>query len=154
MPPLLRVLLIVRLRRTDIEEKWKSIEVHHAFASPMFQLAAAQHFAWRCDVSSLPDLTTRRAAGNGCMLDDKHILTARHVCTGIRPPVLRPDGIFSCEVVFESSEYDIAVLRTTSRESKPFGSVPSSYPRLSTDQLFLGSCVGVLSALYIRKRGS
>lgn len=144
-----------RLMGKPIGEVGDCLHIACLFSSiPMFQSAATNHFAWQCDVGGGSKTDHGGLSGNGCMLDNIHVLTARHVWTSIChkyewPVALRQDGLFRCEVAFESPEHDIMVLRTVAPMSDPTGTPPPTYPKLSTDKMFLGSFVGFISRLQL-----
>jgi hypothetical protein len=93
----------------------------------------------------------------GCVLDEKHVLTARHVWSEIQnkyswPVVAREEGLFKCEVVFESKAHDILVLHAVKliHEIRDDDNKPkriSSYPILSNKRPFLGCSIGFMSNL-------
>jgi hypothetical protein len=88
----------------------------------------------------------------GCVLDDRHLLTARHCWEEISyhyrwPVTLRHNGMFRCEVVFEDARRDIAVLRTIEKISGNDMEPITRYPNLSNEELFLGAPVGFVTSL-------
>jgi hypothetical protein len=122
----------------------------------MFQSAATNHFAWNCSVGGSSKTAPGIMNGIGCTLDNRHVLTARHVWTKISdkyeyPTVFRREGLFACKVAFESREHDIMILRTDNRISDTIDEPLLTYPKISTAQMFLGSCVGFFSCLKIHK---
>lgn len=122
----------------------------------MFQVAATDHYSWNCSIGGGSASSRGNLYGIGCVLDNIHVLTARHIWFSIKdkhewPTVLRHDGGFRCEVVFESTEYDIMVLRAVAsidkRNSEPF----KKYPIFSDEHIHLGSSVGFMSRLHLIK---
>ena len=122
----------------------------------MFEAAARNYWSWNCSVGGGSDTVKGKLHGIGCVLDESHVLTARHVWTQIRkdyswPVVLKCDGLFRCEVAFESPEYDIAVLRATTQLHAAELRPPTSFPQLSPSPLMIGASVGFVSALHLHE---
>ncbi len=118
----------------------------------MFQNAANKYFNWFCSVGGGSPSIKGKSHGMGCTLDAKHILTAYHCWSSIKhqyewPVVLKSDGVFRCEVIFKSSDSDIAVLRAIERiDDRSIGSY-KDYPKFTDIPLFLGASVGFMSSL-------
>lgn len=86
----------------------------------MFDSAARQHLAWSCLVGGGSGGDLGDTNGLGCSIGPNHILAARHSSTDICdryswPSVFKADGLFRCEVAFESTEHDLMILRTVAR---------------------------------------
>jgi hypothetical protein len=97
--------------------------------------------------------------GIGCLLDKSHVLTAAHCWTRVKekyewPAVGTLDGLFRCEVAFQSEEFDILLLRLLELVKASPSSLalkqPESYAQLGDDQIFLGSQVGFISRLKLQ----
>jgi hypothetical protein len=127
----------------------------------MFEVAAKKHYRWKCGVGGGTDANDGGSYGMGCVLDSRHVLTARHCWSGISnkyswPIALRTDGLFRCEVIFESIPHDILILRSTNKIVMGPGAESTlrsfaEYPVLSKKQIFLGSSVGFMSNLQLYK---
>jgi len=127
----------------------------------MFQSAATNHLAWSCNVGGGSKTSNESNPSNGfhaigCTLNKEHILTARHNWSEISgeyeyPVVLRREGVFACEITFESFEHDIMILRTVNQITPEKGEPLLTYPKFSTAPLSLGSFVGIFSRLTINK---
>jgi hypothetical protein len=118
----------------------------------MFQAAATNYSTWYCSVGDGSINTKGLLYGGGCTIDNIHILTARHVWFDVAnkhdwPMVLKQDGTFRCEVAFESSEYDIMLLRAVARISEKVPNAIDTYPIFSDAPLHLGMSVGFMTRL-------
>jgi hypothetical protein len=122
----------------------------------MFERAAQMHFGCNCKVGggSQHNVNVGQSHGMGCALDAKHALTAAHCWTGVDdrydwPIVLRPDGLFRCEIVFENAEADVMILRSV--EPLPVNSKYlrqiTHYPTISPAPISLGTEIGFVSRL-------
>jgi hypothetical protein len=92
--------------------------------------------------------------GMGCVLDARHVITARHVYKEIQnlyswPVILKHDGLFKCEIVLDSAAYDIMVLRTVELVAESDHPAPEAYPELSEKLPFVGMNVGLISSLQL-----
>ena len=118
----------------------------------MFKEAARLHYSCNCLVGGGTRYTTGHLLSMGCVLDDRHLLTARHCweeisCQYRWPVALRHNGMFRCEIVFEDPRRDIAVLRTVEKISGNDLEPIARYPHLSPEELVLGAPVGFVSSL-------
>ncbi len=118
----------------------------------MFQAAARLHYSCNCLVGGATHYSTGHLHGMGCVLDDQHVLTARHcweeIATSYRWPVaLRHNGMFRCEIAFEDARRDLAVLRTVEKISGKDIEPVTRYPILSAAPVGLGTPVGFVSRL-------
>lgn len=118
----------------------------------MFKEAVQLHYSCNCLVGGGTRYTSGHLRNMGCLLDERHVLTARHCWEEISyqyrwPVVLRQDGMFHCEVVFEDARRDVLVLRTTEQISGADVEPVRRYPQLSAEELLLGQAVGFVSSL-------
>jgi hypothetical protein len=118
----------------------------------VFKEAARLHYSCNCLVGGGTRYTSGHLVGVGCVLNDRHLLTARHCWEEISyhyrwPVTLRHNGMFRCEVVFEDARRDIAVLRAVEKNSGNDMEPITRYPNLSNEELFLGAPVGFVSSL-------
>jgi hypothetical protein len=119
----------------------------------MFRQAVKTHWHCACFVGVSND--HNKAAmqyGNGCALDDRHTLTALHCMVhaqkvGSCPVVWRSEGNFRGEIVFESPELDIAIIRSGDPIVKKAGGELATYPAIESQSPELGDLVGFISQL-------
>ncbi len=118
----------------------------------MFKDSAKKYYNWTCSVGGGSATVMGKIYGMGCVLDELHTITAHHCWTSIShkyewPVVLREDGLFLCEIVFNSTSHDIIIYKSIKKLSdKPKGLI-SEYPNISEEHLFLGESVGFMSRL-------
>lgn len=118
----------------------------------MFQAAARLHYSCNCLVGGATHYSTGHLHSMGCVLDGRHVLTARHcweeLATSYRwPVVLRHGGLFRCETIFEDDRRDLAVLRSVEKISGRDIEPVAQYPALSAAPVGLGLPVGFVSRL-------
>ena len=94
--------------------------------------------------------------GTGCLLSTTHALTARHLVIdthnrGGQPRIINRSGAFACEVVWETAESDLTLLRLTTCESEGGQPPPSSFPRLADVQPAQGMLLGYMA--FLRREG-
>src|SRR4051812_24450569 len=90
----------------------------HLQSRTMFADACRAYWQLNCQVGGGSRSVEGNLHGMACLLDNRHVLTARHVYTETQaryswPVVLKHDGLFRCELALESAAYDLMVLRTT-----------------------------------------
>ncbi len=122
----------------------------------MFEEAAKIHFLSKCSVGGGSPGVTGKLHGMGCLLTDNHVLTAWHVWREIQqkyawPVVVKYDGLYRCELVFEQRDADLLVLKAVEKKVDVTSAPPSRYPRLSAGTPFLGKTVGYLASLRIQE---
>jgi hypothetical protein len=118
----------------------------------MFQESAKLHFLCKCNVGGGSPDVKGRLFGMGCLLDNYHVLTAWHVWGGIQqeyawPVVLKYDGLYKCQIVFEQQDADLLIIKTTEKITDCELNRPSRYPQLSANTPFLGKTVGSIALL-------
>lgn len=121
----------------------------------MFQESAKLHFLCKCSVGGGSSNVKGRMFGIGCLLDDRHALTARHVWAAIQreytwPVVLKYDGLYECQVVYEQRDADLLILKATEKIDDCEFNQPTRYPQLSANDAFLGKTVGSIASLRIQ----
>lgn len=121
----------------------------------MCKSAAEQHVAWSCLVGGGSDHDLGETHGLGCTIDAHHILTARHCWSCIRnqyswPLVFRNDGLFRCEVVYESSVDDIMILKAMRPIRLTSLPCPSRFPRFHRAEPEIGANVGFIARRILR----
>lgn len=122
----------------------------------MFEESTKLHFLIKCSVGGGSHNIKGKLHGMGCLLDEHHVLTAWHVWREIRqeytwPVVLKYDGLYKCEIVFEQQDADLLVLKTTEKLVDVESSPPGRYPKVSVNTPFIGKTVGYLASLQIRE---
>ncbi len=90
--------------------------------------------------------------GTGCLFSPRHIITAAHVVDGHGKNgrfavVSKFDGVSQCDVVFESSEWDVAVLEAKEVLTASDGESPTSFPQFSKQSIQQGDLIGFFSLL-------
>lgn len=112
----------------------------------MFEESAKLHFLCKCNVGGGSPQVRGKLYGMGCLLDQNHVLTARHVWSKIQPEyswpiVLKHDGLYKCQVVFEDQDADLLVIRATEKIVACELAPPLKYPNLTVDAPFIGKTV-------------
>lgn len=120
----------------------------------MFQEATRRFWNLRCNVGWIDLDDKGKSYGAGCMLSKSLVLTARHVINGRKQEtdrvcVLGATGIFRCDIVFESSEQDLCVLRLDQAVPKFSREEPVNIvaPEIHPEAPFMGRSVGYLGSL-------
>jgi Trypsin-like peptidase domain len=120
----------------------------------MFENAAQNHIDWSCKlVGDDGKGVSFRFPGSGCVLDKNHVITASHVVTrhantGLSTTIIRKDGVFDGNIIFESEELDIAVLKAGKAHPESNGKyVYQKYPTLCMQKVFIGQTVEFFSHL-------
>lgn len=123
----------------------------------MFETVSIKHHTWNCLVGgSSHGVSSPKLCGMGCVLDDFHILTARHCWTGISdkwdwPVALAFGTLFRCTIAAEFPDDDIAVLRISEQIDNRPAQRPNSYPSLSRKPISWGTSLGFMSRLRLPK---
>jgi len=108
-----------------------------------------------CSVGGGSGANDGQLHGMGCLLTSDYVLTARHVWTTIQdryrwPVVLKHDGLFRCQIVFESEVQDLLFVRAIERVGESSARPPpSEYPSYSDRRMFIGDEVGFISRLMV-----
>lgn len=118
----------------------------------MFQSACAKYWNWQCSIGGGSSSHAGKIFGMGCLLSENYILSARHVWTGIQreyewPVILKYDGLFKCEIAFESEEQDVILLKTVQKVKETSSGQPTGSPKLSRKKMSVGDSVGFISHL-------
>jgi hypothetical protein len=103
----------------------------------------------------LPD-SSRAVMGSGCLLAGDLVLTARHLLidtqsAGGQSKIIKRDGTFQCQLVWENAPSDLAILRTTICETQGSQVLPAHYPQLADVLPTQGMLVGYMG--YFRRDG-
>lgn len=125
----------------------------------MFQEACKQYWNLSCGVGGGTHTTKGKLHGKGCLLTPNHVLTAQHVWEGIRgryswPVVLKFDGLFRCEAVFEAPQQDMLILKATEQLDGTRTGESPKYPVISDQVLGNGASVGIMSSLHLMETPS
>ena len=120
----------------------------------MFEESAKLHFLCKCNVGGGSPEVQGKLYGMGCLLDQNHVLTARHVWSTIKPGygwpvVLKHDGLYKCQVVFEDQDADLLVIRATEKVVACELTPPPKYPNLTVNAPFIGKTVGSMASLKV-----
>ena len=115
----------------------------------MFEKACKLYWNLVCSVGN-----NGRAYGKGCMLTQRHAITALHVVKGPQrhkacPTIMKHDGLFACEVLLGSEQFDVALLCATKQIRSFEPAQPEGYPSISATKPFLGLSVGYIGSLTI-----
>ena len=119
----------------------------------MFQDACARYEMVFCNFGGgSPDIKGK-LHGLSCLLSPIHVLTAAHNVRNAMekyawPVVSKFDGLFKCESLWASEEWDIAILQATDLISPANHETPDRYPVISYQPIKLGMTVGYLSWLH------
>jgi hypothetical protein len=102
----------------------------------MFKDACHQYWDLRCEIGGGSEAIAGKLYGKGCLLSPDVILTARHIFSSVAqnydwPVVLKHDGLFKCDVIYDSKESDICIYHAAVKlrdagEMSP----PKSFPTL------------------------
>jgi hypothetical protein len=113
----------------------------------LFSDACRLYWSLKCHVG--PAQTAR---GLGCALTPRHVLTAKHVFgDDPRPTVASSLGIWSCRVLREWPDADLAVLEQRELLRPADMSEPKRYPEVSSKMPGLGQSLGYLAELHAPK---
>ena len=120
----------------------------------MFASACSKYAPLICQIGGGSPTVEGFLFGSGCLLSPTLIITARHIVRDLPnnltwPVVLKHDGLFQCEVSFESVEQDIAILRVTKLVETVSSAPPREYPLWPTTLPSLGMCVGYMGKLHL-----
>ncbi len=119
----------------------------------MFTNACKFYWGLVCSVGGGTQQIKGKLHGKGCLLSRNHAITALHTVTQMLhkyqwPVIMKQDGVFRCEVQFQSKEYDVALLRTTDKIVEyDLGPLPPNYPSIATSNPFLGLSVGFIGTI-------
>jgi hypothetical protein len=118
----------------------------------MFSNACRFYWNLVCSIGGGSPTIKGKLHGKGCLLSPNHAITALHVVTGMVqrykwPVIMKHDGLFKCEVMLQSNELDIALLRATEKIEDFSLDQPSGYPTVASSNPFLGMSVGFIGVI-------
>lgn len=119
----------------------------------MFDDACAMHWDAQCIVGGGGAAVAPKIFGMGCLITPEIGITASHVYRSIEanfsfPVVGRFDGWFRSEILFDSPQHDVMILRTIEKiKDRPGQPRPTRFPGLLRTPMRLGSVVGYLARL-------
>lgn len=123
----------------------------------MYQDACNLYWDLICQVGGGSAEVKGQLHGMGCLISPKHVITAYHVISGVQsryewPVVLKYDGLYKCEPLLYSEEYDNAILEVRDKLEHGDSPEPKEYPAVYPNKPLLGLSVGYVAALHIHKR--
>jgi S1-C subfamily serine protease len=118
----------------------------------MFEDACKLYWNILCSVGD-----SARVYGQGCMLTPNHAITALHVIKNQatqnqRPTIMKHDGLFKCEVLLQSDQFDIAVLLAKEKIKSCELDQPIGYPTIASSTPFLGATIGYIGRLHVNAK--
>ncbi len=119
----------------------------------MFKDACHQYWDLRCEIGGGSKDIAGKLFGKGCLLTPDVILTARHVFSSVArnydwPVVLKHDGLFKCDVIYDSKDSDICIYHAAIKLRDVVEmDTPRSFPTLYSQKPFLGLQVGYFGTL-------
>ena len=118
----------------------------------LFTEAYAVYRKLLCQIGGGSPTIEGRLFGSGCLISNHHILTARHVVNTLPdftewPVVLKYDGLFQCDILFESSEHDLMILEANRRIATSSQPAPTEFPEFVVGHPKFGSSVGHIARL-------
>ena len=120
----------------------------------MFASACSKYAPLVCQIGGGSATVEGSLLGSGCLLSPTQFITARHIVHNIPkhltwPVVLKHDGLFRCEISYESVEQDISILRITDLIESVISASPTEYPVWPTSLPSLGMEVGYVGKLHL-----
>jgi len=121
-------------------------------------MAAPKIFSWFVRIGGKTLEGRIKIYGSGCTLDHAHVLGALHCWDMLRkegrPPLLvRKDGLFLGQVVFENRSMDIVVYKCLELVEASVAEKINEYPAFSNTRLGFGQSVGYTAKLTLRGDG-
>jgi S1-C subfamily serine protease len=118
----------------------------------MFSNACRFYWDLVCNVGGGSPTIEGKLHGKGCLLSPNYAITALHTVTKMLqqykwPLIMKSDGVFKCDVVLQSSELDIALLKTTEKIKDIKRDQPLSYPTIASSNPSLGLSVGFIGVV-------